>query len=96
MRIAINLFMACYLHEAFEPRQAETIAAVRMDHYYVKMMVAWYMATALVHQRAVILKLLEHNAMDVWTHNKTIQKAIESYRISEEDKAYLRSLRRHE
>lgn len=96
VRIAINLFMACYLHEAFEPRQAETIAAVRMDHYYVKMMVAWYMATALVHQRAVILKLLEHNAMDVWTHNKTIQKAIESYRISEEDKAYLRSLRRHE
>lgn len=94
VRIAINLFMAYYLQEAFQKKQAETIAATRMDHYYVRMMVAWYMATAMVHQRDVVMDLLKSHAMDSWTHNKTIQKAIESYRISDDDKSYLRTLRR--
>ena len=93
VRIAINLFMAYYLHEAFHKRQAETIAAIRMDHYYVKMMVAWYMATAMVYQRDVVLDLLKNHAMDPWTHNKTIQKSVESYRITPEQKEYLRSLK---
>lgn len=94
VRMAIGLFMACFLKEGFDKKQAKTIAALRSEDYYVRMMIAWYMATALITQRETIIKLLEENRMDVWTHNKTIQKAVESYRISEEDKAYLRTLRR--
>ncbi len=94
VRMAIGLFMAYFLKEGFHPKQAETIAAIRSEDYYVRMMIAWYMATALITQRETVLKLLEKNRMDVWTHNKTIQKAVESFRIQEEDKTYLRTLRR--
>ena len=92
--MAIGLFMACFLKEGFDKKQAKTIAALRSEDYYVRMMIAWYMATALITQRETIIKLLEENRMDIWSHNKAIQKAVESYRISEEDKAYLRTLRR--
>ena len=94
VRTAIGLYMAFYLGSAFRKEQAERIAALRFDHYYVRMMAAWYMATALVKQPDAVMPLFEENRMDVWTHNKAIQKAAESYRVTEEQKAYLKTLRR--
>ena len=96
VRTAIGLFMAYYLEDAFETEQAERIADLRFDHYYVRMMAAWYMATALAKQPDAVLPLLEENRMDIWTHNKTIQKAVESFRIPEAQKTYLKTMRRKE
>ena len=96
VRTAIGLYMAYYLDDAFERKQAERIADLRFDHYYVRMMAAWYMATALTKQPDAVMPLLEQHRMDPWTHNKTIQKAVESYRIPEDQKAYLKTLRRKE
>ena len=96
VRTAIGLFMAYYLEDAFETEQAERIADLRFDHYYVRMMAAWYMATALAKQPDAVLPLLEENRMDIWTHNKTIQKAVESFRIPEAQKTYLKTMRRRE
>ena len=94
VRVALILFMNVSLKHGFKKKQARTIAALRFDDYYVKMAAAWYMATAMITQRDTVLSLLEQHKMDSWTHNKTIQKAIESYRIKDEDKAYLKTLRR--
>lgn len=94
VRTAIGLYMAYYLGDAFRKEQAERIAALRFDHYYVRMMAAWYMATALVKQPEAVMPLFEEHRMDAWTHNKAIQKASESYRVTEEQKAYLKTLRR--
>ena len=69
------------------------MAAIRSEEYYVNMMRAWYFATALAKQYEKILPFLEEQRMDIWTHNKTIQKSIESYRITQEQKDYLRTLR---
>lgn len=63
------------------------------DEYYVNMMIAWYFATALAKQYVAVLPFIEGNKLDKWTHNKTIQKAIESYRITDEQKTYLRTLK---
>ena len=94
VRTAMGLFMAYYLDDAFKQEQAERIASVRMDHYYVRMMAAWYTATALAKQEAAVLPLLEEGKLDAWTHNKAIQKAAESYRIAPQMKEYLRQPRR--
>ena len=85
--------MSFYLDEAFEPEYLELAAGVHSEEYYVNMMRAWYFATALAKQYENVLPFLEKRQMDVWTHNKTIQKAIESYRITSEQKEYLRTLR---
>ena len=69
------------------------VALVQSDEYYVNMMRAWYFATALAKQYENILPFIEDKKLDVWTHNKTIQKAIESYRITPEQKMYLRTLK---
>ena len=92
-RVGIERLMSCYLGEAFDPSQLERAAAVASEHYYVRMMQAWYFATALAKQYESTLPVLEERKLEKWTHNKTIQKAIESYRVSEEHKAYLRTLR---
>ena len=67
---------------------------MRSEEYYVNMMRAWYFATALAKHYDAVLPYLMRNRLDVWTHNKTIQKAVESYRIPPETKAVLRSLRK--
>lgn len=72
----------------------DSVCAVKSDDYYVNMARAWYFATALAAEYDATLPYLQNNALDVWTHNKTIQKAIESYRVSAPQKAYLRTLRR--
>ena len=69
------------------------VSEIRSEEYYVNMMIAWYFATALAKQYETILPYIEKQKLDVWTHNKTIQKACESYRITPEQKAYLRTLK---
>ena len=93
VRFGIEMLMSYYLDEAFDPSQLERVAGVRSDHYYVRMMQAWYFATALAKQYGSTVPVLETKRLDRWTHNKTIQKAVESYRISDERKTYLKSLK---
>lgn len=93
IRFGMNMLMRYYLEDEFKPEYPEKVVAVRSEEYYVNMMRAWYFATALAKQYEKILPFLEEHRMDVWTHNKTIQKATESYRITPEQKEYLRTLR---
>ena len=92
-RFGIEMLMSYYLGESFDPAQLARVAAVSSEHYYVRMMQAWYFATALAKQYEAAVCVLEERGLDKWTHNKTIQKAIESYRVSDEHKAYLRTLK---
>ena len=92
-RFAIGMFMQHFLDEDFDLSYPEKIAGIRSEEYYINMMIAWYFATALAKQYESIIPFIENNKLDVWTHNKTIQKAIESYRISDDKKAYLRGLK---
>lgn len=94
IRFGVNMLMKYYLDEAFQAEHAELVASIQSEEYYVKMVVAWYFATALAKQYEAVLPVLTGNRLDVWTHNKTIQKAVESYRISAEQKDYLKSLKR--
>ncbi len=93
VRFGVNMLMKYYLDEAFSMEYPELVASIRSEEYYVKMVVAWYFATALAKQYDVILPYIEEKRLDVWTHNKTIQKAVESYRITPEQKVYLKSLK---
>jgi 3-methyladenine DNA glycosylase AlkD len=93
VRFGIEMLMSFYLGDAFRPEILELVTAVQTEEYYVKMMVAWFFATALAKQYDAALPIIQNRRLEKWTHNKTIQKAIESYRISDEQKAYLRSLK---
>lgn len=92
IRFGISMLMRHYLDEEFKPEYAEKVASIRSEEYYVNMVRAWYFATALAKQYEKILPFLEEQRMDIWTHNKTIRKSIESYRITKEQKDYLRTL----
>lgn len=94
VRFGIECLMIFYLDEHFSPEYPELISKIRSDEYYIRMMVAWYFATALAKRYDDIIPYLEQNRLDSETHNKAIQKAIESYRIMPEQKAYLRTLKR--
>ena len=93
IRFGISMLMRYYLEDAFQMEYPEKVAQIRSEEYYVNMMRAWYFATALAKQYDKILLFIEKQKLDVWTHNKTIQKAIESYRITPEQKEYLRGLK---
>jgi 3-methyladenine DNA glycosylase AlkD len=93
IRFAIKLLMNFYLDERFEENQLELAAQISSQEYYVQMMIAWYFATALAKQYEAALPYLENHRLPEWIHRKTIQKACESYRITKEQKAYLRTLR---
>lgn len=93
VRYGIGVLMKFYLDEAFLKEFPQMVADIRSDHYYVKMMAAWYFATALAKQYDSIIGYLTNRCLDPWIHNKTIQKACESYRISSEQKVFLRSLK---
>lgn len=93
VRYAIGMLMRLYLDEGFKPEYLDMVAAVRSEEYYVKMMVAWYFATALAKQYDAAVRFLEERRLEPWTHNKTIQKSVESYRIDAEKKTYLKSLK---
>lgn len=94
VRFAIGMLMCFYLDEKFSIVFPEMVAEIRSDEYYIKMMVAWYFATALAKHYDAVIPFLENNRLDADTHNKTIRKAIESYRITDEQKKYLRTLKR--
>ena len=93
LRFAIGMFMQHFLDEDFNMEYPKIIAKIKSDEYYINMMIAWYFATALAKQYDKILPFIEGKKLEKWTHNKTIQKAIESYRITAEQKAYLKTLK---
>jgi hypothetical protein len=81
------------LNEAFQPEYLDWVASVRREEYYIRMMVAWYFATALAKQYEAAIGYLETPTLDPWTHNKAIQKAVESRRLTAGQKAYLKTLK---
>ena len=92
VRFGIEMLMTHYLDESFRPEYLEEVSIIKSKEYYVNMMIAWYFATALAKQYEAAISYIEQRRLDQWTHNKTIRKAIESCRITEERKAYLRTL----
>ena len=94
-RFAIDMLMTHYLDGDFRIEYAERVAAVQSEEYYVRMMAAWYFATALAKQWDAVIPFIEQRRLPEWTHRKAIQKAVESYRITLEQKAYLRTLREY-
>lgn len=93
IRFGLEMLMRYYLDGAFQPAYLELAASLRSEEYYVNMMIAWFFATALAKQYDAALPYLAERRLEAWTHNKTIQKAVESNRISPEQKGYLKTLR---
>lgn len=93
VRFALGLLMQYFLDEDFDLKYPEMILNIHTEEYYIAMMIAWYFATALAKQYESILPFLEGRRLEAGTHNKTIQKAIESDRISDEQKKYLQTLK---
>ena len=93
IRYGIGMLMRLYLDEDFSEEYLELVADVRSEEYYVNMMIAWYFATALAKQWETVIPYMESRRLPEWVHRKTIQKAVESYRVTREQKTYLRSLR---
>ncbi|MCR4581695.1 MAG: DNA alkylation repair protein [Bacilli bacterium] len=92
-RFGIRMLMNEYLGEDFKEEYLKLVASVKGDDYYLKMMVAWYFATALAKRYDETIIYFENHVLDDWVHKKAIQKAIESYRVTDEHKEYLRSLK---
>ena len=92
-RFGIRMLMNEFLGEDFREEYLELVATKKGDDYYLKMMVAWYFATALAKRYDETLPYIENHVLDEWTHRKAIQKAVESYRVTDEHKEYLKSLR---
>lgn len=93
IRFGLEMLMCYYLDSEFKEEYLKIPAEVKSDEYYINMMIAWFFATALAKQYEATLPYIENKVLDRWTHNKAIQKAIESYRVSEEQKQHLRTLR---
>lgn len=93
VRFAIGMLMRHYLDDRFSPEYPEMVASVRSEEYYIRMMAAWYFATALAKQYEAVLPFLEKGKLEDWIHNKTIQKSLESFRIKPAQKAYLKTLK---
>ena len=93
VRFAVGMLMQHFLDSDFDPAYPELVAKIRSDEYYINMMTAWYFATALAKQWDAALPYLQERRLEPWTHNKAIQKAVESRRITAEQKEYLRSLK---
>lgn len=93
VRFGVEMLLKFYLDDGFSREQADAVAALRSEEYYVNMVRAWYFATALAKQYDGVISYLEEKRLDAWTHNMTIRKAIESYRIPKEKKDTLRRLK---
>ena len=93
VRFGIKMLMEHFLGEDFSAEYPERVAKIKSEEYYIKMMQAWYFATALAKQYDAVLPFIESRKLEKWTHKKTIQKAVESYRITEEQKEYLKTLK---
>ncbi len=94
-RFGMEMLMRWFLDEDFRPEYLKMPASVRSEEYYVNMMIAWFFATALAKQWDAAIPYLQNPVLEPWTHNKTIQKARESLRITPEQKEYLKTLRVH-
>lgn len=92
IRYGIEMLMNLYLEEDFKPEYPKLAAAVQSEEYYVNMMIAWYFATLLAKQPDCAVKYLENRSLSPDVHKKTVSKAIESFRVSANLKAYLRTL----
>ena len=92
-RFGIRILMNEYLGDDFKPEYLKLVSLIKSDEYYLKMMVAWYFATALAKKYDETIIYFEEHRLDDWIHKKAIQKAIESYRVSNEHKEYLRKLK---
>ena len=93
IRFAIGMLMQHFLDDRFDTKYADMVAEVRSEEYYVNMMIAWYFATALAKQYEAVLPYLQEKRLADWVHNKAIQKSVESYRITPEQKEYLKTLK---
>lgn len=93
VRFGIGMLMSHFLDERFQPAYPDMVAQIRSEEYYINMMIAWYFATALAKQYPAILPYLQEHRLAPWVHNKTIQKAVESYRITPEQKEELKALK---
>ena len=93
IRYGIGMLMRYFLDENFNEDVLKIVSRIKSDEYYVNMMIAWFFATALAKQYDSAIKYIENSTLDSWVHNKTIQKAIESNRISKTTKNYLRTLK---
>lgn len=92
-RFGIGMLLKYYLDDNFKSEYLKLVSNIKSEEYYINMMIAWFFATSLCKQWDDTIKYLEENKLDKWVHNKTIQKAIESYRITNEQKEYLKSLK---
>jgi 3-methyladenine DNA glycosylase AlkD len=95
VRFSIGMLMQHFLDDDFKEEYLEMVSSIKSEEYYINMEIAWYMATALAKQWTATIPYLENNIMDKWVHNRTIQKARESYRITDEQKEYLKELKRN-
>lgn len=93
VRFAVCMLMKHFLDEAFAPEYPRLVAEIRSDDYYVNMAVAWYFATALAKQYEAVVSYIEERRLEAWTHNKAIQKAVESYRLTDQQKDYLKTFK---
>lgn len=93
IRFGIGMLMQHFLDEDFKAEYPVMVSGVKSEEYYVNMMIAWYFATALAKQYEEVISFIQNNRLDKWTHNKAIQKSVESNRISPEQKEYLKSLK---
>ena len=87
------MLMSYFLGDEFDMEYADLVAGIKSEEYYVNMMRAWYFATALAYNYDEVVPLIENKELDRWTHNKAIQKSVESYRITAEQKEYLKTLK---
>lgn len=93
VRYAVKCLMNYYLSEDFKEEHIEHVAKIKLDDYYIQMMIAWYLATGLAKNYDQFIKVIENHTFDKSIHNKAIQKAVESYRVREEHKIYLKTLK---
>ncbi len=93
VRFGIEMLMVHFLDDKFLPQYAFIVSEIKSDKYYINMMIAWYFATALAKQWDSTIGIIEDKRLSVWVHNKTVSKACESYRISNDKKEYLKKLR---
>lgn len=93
VRFGVGCLMEFFLNEHFSPEYIELVSEIRSDEYYVNMMIAWYFATALAKQYETAVGYIERRSLDPWVHRKAVQKAIESSRVTDSHKQYLRTLR---
>ena len=93
IRFGIGMLMEHFLDDDFDPAYPKMVSKIRSEEYYINMMIAWYFATALAKQYEEVLPYIEEKKLADWTHNKSIQKSVESYRITDEQKAYLKTLK---